>query len=92
VIALSFLTKSVACVMETAIVLTLLEHPLSSYAQKVKIALRDKRVAFTAEIPADLVSGTAAGALRIAARTASHGWIAFAPTVPALHFQRLPPR
>jgi len=59
VIALSFLTKSVDCVMETAIVLTLLEHPLSSYAQKVKIALRDKRVAFTAEIPADLDSGTA---------------------------------
>ena len=29
----------------------LYEHPLSSYAQKVKIALREKGVAFDAETP-----------------------------------------
>jgi glutathione S-transferase len=44
--------------------LILLEHPLSSYAQKVKIALREKHVAFTAEIPAELGSGSAAGAFK----------------------------
>ena len=35
----------------------LYEHPLSSYAQKVKIALREKGVPFTAQIPEDLGSG-----------------------------------
>ena len=44
--------------------LTLLEHPLSSYVQKVKIALREKNVPFTAEIPPDLGSGHAGGAFR----------------------------
>lgn len=39
----------------------LYEHPLSSYAQKVKIALREKGVAFTVETPAALGSGTAGG-------------------------------
>jgi RNA polymerase-associated protein len=46
--------------------LTLLEHPLSSYAQKVKVALREKHIAFTAEIPTDLGSGTTAGAFKAA--------------------------
>ena len=44
----------------------LYEHPLSSYAQKVKIALREKGVAFTAELPADLGSGQTAGELAAA--------------------------
>jgi glutathione S-transferase len=35
----------------------LYDHPLSSYAQKVEIVLRDKGVAFTAELPASF--GTA---------------------------------
>jgi glutathione S-transferase len=35
----------------------LYDHPLSSYAQKVKIVLREKGVAFTAELPASF--GTA---------------------------------
>lgn len=35
----------------------LYEHPLSSYAQKVKIALREKRVPFKAELPNDLGTG-----------------------------------
>ncbi len=35
----------------------LYEHPLSSYAQKVKIALREKGVMFTAQLPEDLGSG-----------------------------------
>ena len=39
--------------------LILLEHPLSSYVQKVKIALREKGVPFTAEIPQELGSGRA---------------------------------
>jgi len=39
----------------------LYEHPLSSYAQKVKIALREKGVAFDVETPQGLGSGTAAG-------------------------------
>jgi len=41
----------------------LLEHPLSSYAQKVKIGLREKSIAFTAEIPAGLGSGDLSGPL-----------------------------
>src|SRR4030095_581894 len=39
------------------ITMLLYEHPLSSYAQKVKIALREKGITFTAEIPEDLGSG-----------------------------------
>ena len=39
----------------------LYEHPLSSYAQKVKIALREKGLDFTAETPANLGSGKAEG-------------------------------
>ena len=39
----------------------LYEHPLSSYAQKVKIALREKGLAFTVETPAGLGAGTAEG-------------------------------
>ena len=35
----------------------LYEHPLSSYAQKVKIALREKGVAFTAEMPESFGTG-----------------------------------
>lgn len=44
----------------------LLEHPLSSYAQKVKIGLREKGIAFTSEIPADLGSGDLTGPLTAA--------------------------
>lgn len=44
----------------------LYEHPLSSYAQKVKIALREKGLAFTVETPAALGSGTAGGAFAAA--------------------------
>lgn len=43
---------------------TLLEHPLSSYVQKVKIALREKNVAFSVETPPDLGSGHAGGTFR----------------------------
>jgi glutathione S-transferase len=39
----------------------LYEHPLSSYAQKVKIALREKGLDFKAEIPSALGSGMAGG-------------------------------
>ncbi len=39
----------------------LYEHPLSSYAQKVKIALREKGLDFKAETPAALGSGKAGG-------------------------------
>jgi glutathione S-transferase len=39
----------------------LYEHPLSSYAQKVKIALREKGLDFKVEIPAALGTGTAGG-------------------------------
>lgn len=44
----------------------LLEHLLSSYVQKVKIALREKRVPFTTEIPNELGSGRAGGAFKAA--------------------------
>jgi glutathione S-transferase/RNA polymerase-associated protein len=37
--------------------LTLYEHPLSPYAQKVKIALREKGLAFDARIPSGVGSG-----------------------------------
>ncbi len=39
----------------------LYEHPLSSYAQKVKIALREKGLRFEVETPAALGSGNAGG-------------------------------
>lgn len=39
----------------------LYEHPLSSYAQKVKIALREKGLKFTVETPVGLGLGTAGG-------------------------------
>jgi RNA polymerase-associated protein len=37
----------------------LYEHPLSSYAQKVKIALREKNVAFTCQLPDSFGTGRA---------------------------------
>src|SRR5436190_1961665 len=39
----------------------LYEHPLSSYAQKVKIALREKSVAFEAELPESFGTGRTDG-------------------------------
>ncbi|AWN47284.1 glutathione S-transferase family protein [Methylobacterium terrae] len=39
----------------------LYEHPLSSYAQKVKIALREKGVTFTAELPETFGTGRTDG-------------------------------
>lgn len=39
----------------------LYEHPLSSYAQKVKIALREKGVPFTAELPESFGTGRGDG-------------------------------
>jgi glutathione S-transferase len=39
----------------------LYEHPLSSYAQKVKIALREKGVPFTAEMPESFGTGSLEG-------------------------------
>jgi RNA polymerase-associated protein len=44
----------------------LYEHPLSSYAQKVKIALREKGVAFEAQLPPDFGTGQPEGPLAIA--------------------------
>ena len=44
----------------------LLEHPLSSYVQKMKIALREKRVPFATEIPHELGSGRAGGTIKAA--------------------------
>ncbi len=41
--------------------LTLYEHPLSPYAQKVKIALREKNIPFKLELPAALGTGEVAG-------------------------------
>ena len=41
--------------------LTLYEHPLSPYAQKIKIALREKAVEFELKIPEGMGSGHAAG-------------------------------
>src|SRR5579864_9354927 len=40
---------------------TLYEHPLSPYAQKVKIALREKGIAFEAKLPDGIGAGGAAG-------------------------------
>lgn len=45
---------------------TLFEHPLSPYAQKVKIALREKAVEFTAKLPMNLGAGDAAGEFLLA--------------------------
>jgi glutathione S-transferase/RNA polymerase-associated protein len=42
--------------------LTLYDHPLSPYAQKVRIALREKGVAFELALPGGLGAGGAAGA------------------------------
>jgi RNA polymerase-associated protein len=42
--------------------LLLYEHPLSSYAQKVKIALREKGVPFAAELPESFGTGSRDGA------------------------------
>lgn len=44
----------------------LYEHPLSSYAQKVKIALREKGLDFKVETPTALGSGNAGGAFAAA--------------------------
>ncbi len=41
--------------------LLLYEHPVSSYAQKVKVALREKGVAFRAEVPEGLGTGRTDG-------------------------------
>lgn len=41
--------------------LLLYEHPLSPYAQKVKIALREKGVAFESRLPAGIGTGAAGG-------------------------------
>lgn len=41
--------------------LTVYEHPLSPYAQKVKIALREKDIPFTLELPTALGTGDVAG-------------------------------
>jgi glutathione S-transferase len=42
-------------------VIRLYDHPLSPYSQKVKIALREKRLPFTAELPGGLGAGGAQG-------------------------------
>ena len=49
-----------------AAVMLLYEHPLSSYAQKVKIALREKGLDFEMETPPALGSGKADGAFAAA--------------------------
>jgi glutathione S-transferase len=36
----------------------ILEHPVSSYAQKIKIALREKGINFTVETPGDISTKT----------------------------------
>ena len=41
--------------------ITLYDHPLSPYAQKVKISLREKGLAFEAPMPGGLGAGGAAG-------------------------------
>ena len=46
--------------------LLLLDHPVSSYAQKVKIALREKGISFRAELPADFGLGAGDGTLACA--------------------------
>src|SRR5260370_42177541 len=42
-------------------VITLHDHPLPPYAQKVRISLREKRVPFEAALPGGLGAGGAAG-------------------------------
>ena len=42
--------------------ITLYEHPLSSYAMKVKIALAEKGIEFEAIVPPGMMDGTTAGA------------------------------
>src|SRR6266851_2177549 len=42
--------------------ITLYDHPLSPYAQKVRIALREKAVPFEVALPGGLGAGGAAGA------------------------------
>jgi glutathione S-transferase len=49
--------------VENPAVLLLLDHPVSSYAQKVKIALREKGVSFRAELPEDFGLGPGSGPL-----------------------------
>ena len=44
----------------------LYDHPLSSYAQKVKIALREKGVPFTTELPESFGTGRSDGAFAFA--------------------------
>jgi RNA polymerase-associated protein len=44
----------------------LYEHPLSSYAQKIKIALREKGIPFEAQLPPDFGTGQPEGPLAIA--------------------------
>ena len=41
--------------------ITLFDHPLSPYAQKVKISLHEKGLAFQAPLPGGLGAGGAAG-------------------------------
>ena len=43
--------------------IVLFEHPLSSYAQKIKIALREKGVAFATRVPEGLGAAEADPAL-----------------------------
>ena len=45
----------------------LYEHPGSPYAQKIKIALREKGVAFDVEIPDSMATGRTDGAIAYAA-------------------------
>jgi hypothetical protein len=45
------IASAAVCVRLESAVMLLYEHPLSSYAQKVKIALREKGVDFKAETP-----------------------------------------
>jgi glutathione S-transferase/RNA polymerase-associated protein len=46
--------------------LTLYEHPLSPYSQKVKIALREKGIAFTLKYPEGIGTGASGGAFAAA--------------------------
>ena len=50
----------------------LYEHPLSPYAQKVKIALREKGVAFDVETPQAIGSGNSAGLFAAASPRRKH--------------------
>ncbi|WP_300556589.1 glutathione S-transferase family protein, partial [Maricaulis sp.] len=47
--------------------ITLYEHPLSPYAQKVKIALREKGVPFEVAMPEGIGAGSTGGAFAEAA-------------------------